>query len=334
MQNQNSPPWYESDTTDISSDICDILHYTPKDYFKELSKSVYNQDDALKQASLFLYSHINLGVRRNILFSGETGSGKSWLIQQMQKLITNAFNEPNLFSIIDASAITSAGYRGNDVQDSYMNLRTVYFHVKHSHEREIRPILVYDEFDKILSPGMNPSAQGYSKMTQNNFLMALSGCTYNFTKDGKTRSINTSDVSHIIVGSFADVIDAAKKDNHIGIGFNTSADESKHTDYSDDFFAENLQSELWGRIDSFSTLKKMDSKDYENILMNENYIKSFEENYKVKLHLTKREIKDLAELAETKNLGCRTLNNRISNMILESYWNQSSSEFVSSDYFD
>ncbi|WP_337411444.1 ATP-dependent Clp protease ATP-binding subunit ClpX, partial [Mitsuokella jalaludinii] len=133
----------------------------PKDIRAILDQYVIGQDEAKKTLSVAVYNHykrINMGqgktgedvelAKSNILMIGPTGSGKTLLAQSLARIL----NVP--FAIADATALTEAGYVGEDVENILLKLIQA---ADYDVEKAERGIIYIDEIDKIARKSENPS---------------------------------------------------------------------------------------------------------------------------------------------------------------------------------
>ena len=132
----------------------------PKDIRAILDQYVIGQDEAKKSLAVAVYNHykrINMGAAKtddvelqksNILMLGPTGSGKTLLAQTLARIL----NVP--FAIADATALTEAGYVGEDVENILLKLIQA---ADYDVEKAERGIVYIDEIDKIARKSENPS---------------------------------------------------------------------------------------------------------------------------------------------------------------------------------
>ena len=143
---------------DERSPFADINLLTPEEMKAFLDDYVIGQDDAKKVLSVAVYNHYkrilaeqDLGVelqKSNILMLGPTGCGKTLLAQTLAKIL----NVP--FAIADATALTEAGYVGEDVENILLKVIQA---ADGDIERAEHGIIYIDEIDKITRKSENPS---------------------------------------------------------------------------------------------------------------------------------------------------------------------------------
>lgn len=143
---------------DERSPFADINLLTPEEMKAFLDDYVIGQDEAKKVLSVAVYNHYkrilaeqDLGVelqKSNILMLGPTGCGKTLLAQTLAKIL----NVP--FAIADATALTEAGYVGEDVENILLKVIQA---ADGDIERAEHGIIYIDEIDKITRKSENPS---------------------------------------------------------------------------------------------------------------------------------------------------------------------------------
>lgn len=311
----------------------------PKEIKAFLDDYVIGQDEAKKVLSVAVYNHYKRVLsgassdielqKSNILMLGPTGSGKTYLVQTLARLLDVPL------AITDATSLTEAGYIGDDIESVVSKLLAA---ADNDVERAEHGIIFIDEIDKIAKKKNTNQRDVSGEAVQQGMLKLLEGSDIEVPVGANSKNamvpletVNTRNILFICGGAFPDLTDIIKErlNKTASIGFQADLKDKYDGDKNllsqvtlEDLRTFGMVPEFLGRLPIVFTLESLNEdmlveilKEPKNAILKQ--YKRLLELDEVKLEFDDDALRSIARKALEKDTGARALRSIIEDFMLD-----------------
>ena len=304
-----------------------------------LDEYVIGQDRAKKVMSVAVYNHYkrvfapqdgNIEIEKsNMLMIGPTGSGKTYLVQTLARLLDVPL------AITDATSLTEAGYIGDDIESVVSKLLAA---ADNDVERAEHGIIFIDEIDKIAKKKNTNQRDVSGEAVQQGMLKLLEGSDIEVPVGANSKNamvpletVNTRNILFICGGAFPDLTDIIKErlNKTASIGFQADLKDKYDGDKNllsqvtlEDLRTFGMVPEFLGRLPIVFTLESLNEdmlveilKEPKNAILKQ--YKRLLELDEVKLEFDDDALRSIARKALEKDTGARALRSIIEDFMLD-----------------